>query len=104
MARGERIGCFGMTEPDAGSDPQSMRTEATKSGDGYVLNGRKMRITSGDPADVAVVWARTEEGIRGFLVEEGTPGFTTQPIRRKSSMHSGKLMLSPVGFRSLLIG
>jgi glutaryl-CoA dehydrogenase len=88
MARGEKIGCFGLTEPDAGSDPRSMRTAAVRDGDHYVLNGRKMWITNGELADVAVVWARTGEGIRGFLVEKGTPGFSAHPIERKFSLRA----------------
>ena len=68
MAAGEAIGCFGLTEPDAGSDPGSMRTRARRDGDDWVLNGAKMWITNGSIADVAVVWAQTDEGIRGFLV------------------------------------
>src|SRR5437868_1202620 len=76
MASGEAIGCFGLTEPDFGSDPTNMRTSARCDGDTYVLNGTKMWITNGGIADIAVVWARTEEGVRGFLVERGTPGFT----------------------------
>src|SRR5438093_5304434 len=76
MARGAAIGCFGLTEPDAGSDPGRMRTQAVRRGDGYVLNGAKAWITNGSVADVAVVWARCEDGvIRGFLVERGTKGF-----------------------------
>src|SRR5579859_1619507 len=69
MARGEVIGCFGLTEPDAGSDPSSMRTTARRDGDSFVLNGTKMWITNGGIADLAVVWARADDGIRGFLVE-----------------------------------
>ena len=76
MAAGELIGCFGLTEPDSGSDPGSMRTRAVRDGDDWVLTGNKMWITNGSLADVAVVWARTDEGIRGFLVEKGMPGFT----------------------------
>jgi glutaryl-CoA dehydrogenase len=87
MARGEVIGCFGLTEPDAGSDPGSMRTRAVRAGSRYVLNGAKAWITSGSIADLAVVWARTEDGpIRGFLVEKGTPGFSTRD-------HAGKFSL-----------
>ncbi len=74
MAAGEAIGCFGLTEPDAGSDPGSMRTRARRDGDDWILNGQKMWITNGSVADVAVVWARTDEGIRGFLVPQGHPG------------------------------
>ena len=77
MHRGEAIGCFGLTEPDAGSDPGTMRTHAKRDGSDWILNGAKMWITNGSISDVAVVWARTEDGeIRGFLVERGTPGFT----------------------------
>ncbi|HZO71392.1 MAG TPA: acyl-CoA dehydrogenase family protein [Ktedonobacteraceae bacterium] len=88
MARGEVLGCFGLTEPDFGSDAGSMRTNARRDGDSYILNGTKMWITNGSIADVAVVWARTEEGIRGFLVERGTPGFTTSNIHRKLSLRA----------------
>jgi glutaryl-CoA dehydrogenase len=88
MAVGEAIGCFGLTEPDAGSDPGSMRTTAKRSGDDWVLNGTKMWITNGSLADVAVVWARTEDGIRGFLVPRGTAGFTTQDIHQKMSLRA----------------
>ena len=88
MAAGEAIGCFGLTEPDAGSDPGSMRTTARRAGDDWVLNGTKMWITNGSLADVAVVWARTEEGVRGFLVPRGTPGFTTQDIHQKLSLRA----------------
>jgi len=73
LGSGERIGCFGLTEPDFGSNPGAMRTRAVREGDGWILNGEKAWITNGSIADVAVVWARTEEGIRGFLVERGTP-------------------------------
>ncbi len=88
MARGEVIGCFGLTEPDFGSDPSGMRTTARRDGDSYVLNGTKMWITNGGIADLAVVWARAEEGIRGFLVERGTPGFTTSDIHQKLSLRA----------------
>jgi glutaryl-CoA dehydrogenase len=88
MARGEIIGCFGLTEPDSGSDPGSMQTRATRDGDSYILNGNKMWITNGSIADVAVVWARTEDGIRGFLVERDTPGFTTNNIHQKLSLRA----------------
>ena len=86
MARGEVIGCFGLTEPDFGSDPGGMRTSARRDGDSYILNGTKMWITNGGIADLAVVWAYAEDGIRGFLVERGTPGFTTSDIHQKLSM------------------
>ncbi len=89
MATGEAIGCFGLTEPDSGSDPGSMRTRARRDGDDWVLTGNKMWITNGSIADVAVVWARTEdEGIRGFLVEKGTPGFTAQDVHHKISLRA----------------
>ena len=88
MASGEVIGCFGLTEPDSGSDPGSMRTTARRDGDSYILNGTKMWITNGSMADVAVVWARTDEGVRGFLVERGTPGFTTSDIHHKLSLRA----------------
>ena len=88
MARGEVIGCFGLTEPDFGSDPSGMRTTARRDGDSYMLNGTKMWITNGGIADLAVVWARAEEGIRGFLVERGTPGFTTSDIHQKLSLRA----------------
>ena len=88
MAAGEAIGCFGLTEPDAGSDPGSMRTRARRDGDDWILHGQKMWITNGGIADVAVVWAQTDEGIRGFLVPKGTPGFTTQDIHKKLSLRA----------------
>ncbi|EKX63681.1 acyl-CoA dehydrogenase [Streptomyces ipomoeae] len=88
LASGEAIGCFGLTEPDQGSDPGGMRTVAKRDGDDWVLNGTKMWITNGSIADIAIVWARTEEGIRGFLVPKGTPGFTTSEIHRKLSLRA----------------
>jgi glutaryl-CoA dehydrogenase len=88
MAGGEAIGCFGLTEPDAGSDPGSMRTRARRDGSDWILHGQKMWITNGSMADVAVVWARTDEGMRGFLVPKGTDGFTTQDIHRKLSLRA----------------
>ncbi|REE97833.1 acyl-CoA dehydrogenase family protein [Thermomonospora umbrina] len=88
MAAGERLGCFGLTEPDAGSDPGSMRTTAKRAGGDWVLNGTKMWITNGSVADVAVVWARTDEGVRGFLVPAGTPGFSAPEIKRKLSLRA----------------
>jgi glutaryl-CoA dehydrogenase len=88
MAAGEAIGCFGLTEPDAGSDPASMRTRARRDGSDWILHGQKMWITNGSMADVAVVWARTDEGMRGFLVPKGTDGFTTQDIHRKLSLRA----------------
>jgi glutaryl-CoA dehydrogenase len=88
MAAGEAIGCFGLTEPDSGSDPGSMRTRARRDGTGWVLNGAKMWITNGSIADVAVVWARTDDGVRGFLVPKDTPGFTAPEIHRKLSLRA----------------
>jgi glutaryl-CoA dehydrogenase len=89
MHTGEAIGCFGLTEPDAGSDPGSMRTTARRDGSDWILNGAKMWITNGTIADVATVWARTEDGaINGFLVEKGTPGFTAPEIHKKLSLRA----------------
>ncbi|TWG97425.1 glutaryl-CoA dehydrogenase [Nocardioides sp. J9] len=88
MATGEAIGCFGLTEPDFGSDPGGMRTRAVRDGDDWVLHGAKMWITNGSVADVAVVWARTEEGIRGFVVPTDAPGFSAPEIRRKLSLRA----------------
>ncbi|HVT00181.1 MAG TPA: acyl-CoA dehydrogenase family protein [Solirubrobacterales bacterium] len=88
MAAGEAIGCFGLTEPDSGSDPGSMRTHARRDGDDWVISGQKMWITNGSVAAVAVVWAQTDEGVRGFLVPAGTPGFTTQDIHKKLSLRA----------------
>ena len=89
MHAGELLGCFGLTEPDAGSDPGSMRTTARRDGPDWILNGAKMWITNGTIADVAVVWARTEDGaINGFLVERGTPGFEAPEMHRKLSLRA----------------
>jgi glutaryl-CoA dehydrogenase len=89
MAAGEVVGCFGLTEPDFGSNPAGMRTSARRDGGDWVLNGTKMWITNGGIADLAVVWARTEdEGVRGFLVPAGTPGFSTRDIERKLSLRA----------------
>ncbi|WP_344260284.1 acyl-CoA dehydrogenase family protein [Actinomadura napierensis] len=88
MARGEAIGCFGLTEPDFGSDPAGMRTRARRDGSDWILSGTKMWITNGSIADIAVVWARTDDGIRGFLVPAGTPGFQTRDIDRKLSLRA----------------
>jgi glutaryl-CoA dehydrogenase len=88
MAEGEAIGCFGLTEPDSGSDPGSMRTRARRAGDDWILNGSKMWITNGSVADVAVVWAAAENGVQGFLVERGTPGFTAPEIHKKLSLRA----------------
>jgi glutaryl-CoA dehydrogenase len=88
MAAGEAIGCFGLTEPDAGSDPGAMRTRARRDGEDWILHGQKMWITNGSIADVAVVWARTDDGIRGFLVPKETKGFSTQEIHKKLSLRA----------------
>jgi glutaryl-CoA dehydrogenase len=88
MAKGEAIGCFGLTEPDGGSDPGTMKTHAKKAGGDWVLQGAKMWITNGTVADVAVVWAHTDDGVRGFLVEKGTPGYTARDIRHKFSLRA----------------
>ena len=101
MAKGEVIGCFGLTEPDFGSDPGGMRTMARRDGDSYVLNGAKMWITNSPVSHLAVVWAKLEEddprAVRGFLVERGTPGFDTPTILKKMSLrasHTGEIILS----------
>ncbi|MDI3297657.1 MAG: acyl-CoA dehydrogenase family protein [Bacillota bacterium] len=104
LARGEAVGCFGLTEPGAGSDPGAMRTRARRDGDGWRLNGSKMWITNAPIADVAVVWAREESEagpgrVLGFLVERGTPGFRAEPIHHKASMRcseTGSLELQDV--------
>jgi glutaryl-CoA dehydrogenase len=88
MAAGEVVGCFGLTEPDFGSNPAGMRTSARRDGGDWVLNGTKMWITNGGIADLAVVWARAEEGVRGFLVPTDTPGFSTRDIDRKLSLRA----------------
>ncbi|QGN45727.1 acyl-CoA dehydrogenase family protein [Micromonospora sp. WMMD558] len=88
MATGEAIGCFGLTEPDHGSDPASMSTRARRDGDDWVLHGTKMWITNAPVADVAVIWARTDEGVRGFAVPMDTPGVTAREIRRKMSLRA----------------
>jgi glutaryl-CoA dehydrogenase len=88
LARGEAVGCFGLTEPDFGSNPSGMRTRAVREGRRWRINGAKMWITNGSIADVAVVWARTDEGIRGFLVERGTPGFSTPEMKGKWSLRA----------------
>ncbi|GEE01392.1 glutaryl-CoA dehydrogenase [Gordonia spumicola] len=104
MARGEAIGCFGLTEPDFGSNPAGMRTNARRDGDDWILNGAKMWITNGPVADVAVVWAQTDpdaggRGIRGFVVPTDTPGFTANEIKHKMSLRAsvtGELVLEDV--------
>jgi glutaryl-CoA dehydrogenase len=88
MASGEALGCFALTEPDAGSDPASMRTRARRDGDDWVLNGSKMWCTNGTIADVAVVWAQTDEGVHGFVVPTSSPGFSATKIERKLSLRA----------------
>jgi glutaryl-CoA dehydrogenase len=88
MAAGEALGCFGLTEPDAGSDPGAMRTRAKRDGTDWILHGQKMWITNGSVAEIAVVWAVTDDGVRGFLVPRGTKGFTTQDIHKKMSLRA----------------
>ncbi|MFN7960440.1 MAG: acyl-CoA dehydrogenase family protein [Thermoanaerobaculia bacterium] len=101
LASGEAIGCFGLTEPDFGSNPGGMRTTARRDGSGWVLNGSKQWITNGTLADVAVVWARTEDGVRGFLVEKGTPGFTSSDQHGKFSLRASTT--SELGFHDCRI-
>jgi glutaryl-CoA dehydrogenase len=99
MARGEAVGCFGLTEADGGSDPASMRTAARKAADGFVLNGAKMWITNAPIADVALVWAKLEGEIRGFLVERGAAGFSTPRVENKLSLRAsvtGEIVLADV--------
>lgn len=89
LARGEIVGCFGLTEPDGGSDPGSMKTRARKDGSSYVITGRKMWITNGNIADIAVIWAKDDEGvIRGFIVPTDTPGFRAREIKHKASLRA----------------
>ncbi len=88
LASGSAIGCFGLTEPDSGSDPDSMRTVARRDGDDWILNGTKMWITNGSTADVAIIWARTEDGIRGFIVPTDLDGFTANKIEKKMSLRA----------------
>ncbi|MCX5081402.1 acyl-CoA dehydrogenase family protein [Streptomyces sp. NPDC056121] len=88
MAAGEAIGCFGLTEPDHGSDPASMTTRARRDGDDWILDGRKMWITNGSVAAVAVVWAQTEDGVRGFVVPTDAPGFSAPLIKHKMSLRA----------------
>lgn len=88
MARGEVIGCFGLTESQGGSDPSNMKTQAKRRGDDWVINGSKMWITNGSIADLAVVWAMTDEGIRGFLIDKGTRGFSATEIEKKFSLRA----------------
>ena len=88
MAAGKVIGCFGLTEPHGGSDPANMKTHARKDGGDWVINGAKMWITNGNLADIAIVWAQTDEGIQGFVLEKGMPGFTAQEIKHKMSLRA----------------
>src|SRR5512145_124324 len=88
MAQGDIIGCFGLTEPHGGSDPANMKTHAKKKGKDWVLNGAKMWITNGSIADIAVVWAMTDDGIRGFIVEKGMKGFSAPEIENKFSLRA----------------
>ena len=88
MAKGDVIGCFGLTESHAGSDPASMKTHAKKDGDDWIINGSKMWITNGSIANIAIVWAHTDEGIQGFIIEKGMPGFDTELIQRKMSLRA----------------
>ncbi|MBT8202813.1 MAG: acyl-CoA dehydrogenase family protein, partial [Acidimicrobiia bacterium] len=88
MAAGDLIGCFGLTEADSGSDPSSMRTSARRDGEDWVLNGSKMWITNGGIADVAIIWAKTDDGVRGFIVPTDTPGFGANDIPHKLSLRA----------------
>ena len=88
MSAGKVIGCFGLTEAHGGSDPASMKTHAKRDGDDWILNGSKMWITSGNLADIAIVWAHTDDGIQGFVVEKDFPGFTAQEIHKKMSLRA----------------
>ena len=99
MAAGDALGCFGLTEPDSGSDPASMRTNARRDGSDWILNGTKTWISNGSVADVAIVWARTDAGIRGFIVPTDTPGFSARDITRKLSLrasHTSELVMDDV--------
>lgn len=88
MAAGKVIGCFGLTEPHGGSDPANMKTRAVRDGNDWVINGSKMWITNGNLADIAIVWAQTEDGIQGFVLEKGMPGFSAQEIKHKMSLRA----------------
>jgi glutaryl-CoA dehydrogenase len=101
MAAGRAIGCFGLTEPDAGSDPSSMRTVARRDGDDWVINGTKMWITNGSIANIAVIWATTDSGVRGFLVERGTRGFTASDVHNKLSLRAS--VTSELSFDSVRV-
>jgi glutaryl-CoA dehydrogenase len=101
MAKGELIGCFGLTEPHGGSDPANMKTHAKRRGKDWVIHGAKMWITNGAIADLCVVWAQTDEGIRGFIVEKGTPGFAAPEIERKFSLRAS--ITSSLFFDSVVV-
>lgn len=101
LARGEKIGCFGLTEPDFGSNPGGMLTRAERRGDGYLLNGAKMWITNGSVADVAVVWAKLEGGVRGFLLEKGSSGFSAPEMKGKHSLRAS--VTSELVFQDVLL-
>lgn len=88
MARGEVIGCFGLTEADSGSDPSSMRTNARRDGSDWIINGSKMWITNGSIADIAIIWAQTDDGVRGFIVPTDSPGFSAPEIKKKASLRA----------------
>src|SRR5688572_104324 len=88
MAKGEVIGCFGLTEPHGGSDPANMKTNAKRDGGDWLINGAKMWITNGNLADIAIVWAQTDDGINGFIVEKGTKGFDAQVVHKKMSLRA----------------
>ena len=99
MSSGEVLGCFGLTEPDSGSDPSSMRTHARRGGSDWILNGTKTWISNGSVADVAIIWAKTEKGVRGFIVPTDVPGFSAHDITRKLSLrasHTSELVLDDV--------
>jgi glutaryl-CoA dehydrogenase len=101
MAAGRAIGCFGLTEPDAGSDPSSMRTSARRDGGDWVINGTKMWITNGSIADIAIIWAVTDSGVRGFLVERGTRGFAASDVHNKLSLRAS--VTSELSFDSMRV-
>ena len=101
MAAGRAIGCFGLTEPDAGSDPATMRTRARRDGSDWVIDGTKMWITNGSIADLAIVWARVDDTVRGFIVERGTRGFSARDVTRKLSLRAS--VTSELSFESVRV-